>query len=227
MYAFITTKAVAIGLATTAILGGGIAAEASGTTAMMTGRSNAHVAVQSGQEKALDALASLRVDAHAAAGLDRARAAIGLDHPNKRPEATLNVSSHATAGGQGDVGNGASIGTQVNAEARGHTGSLKEFVLNLLGVETGHRSQTSVAASTGTDTAINAVTDAQTKANAEADSGLSIALNAVTSAGSEASEGASSEANLNAQTVLEGQGASASGSATGSTGLRIGLSRTR
>ncbi|RJQ08575.1 MAG: hypothetical protein C4558_07740 [Dehalococcoidia bacterium] len=243
MYAFITTKAVAVGLAATAILGGGVAAEASGTTAMFTGRTNAEVAAQSDRQHAIETLANIEADTHATAGLDRARAAVALDRPSGQADV--------------DASADASIGAQVSAEARSRVGAMKDFVLELLGVETGHGANASVSASTGAgvDTAINAVTDAKAKANAAADGGLSTALSvignsradgtttaeantnaeaglataleAMMSAGSEASEGTSSEANVNAQATLEGLGASAGGSAEGSAGLRLKLSRSR
>lgn len=246
MNAFIMTKkAVAIGLAATALVGGGIAAEASGTTTLVTGRGNAHVAVQSDHDRALEALATLEANAHADAGLDRARAAIAADRP--LVDVTADVSARADGG--------AGIGAQVSAEAQTRKGSMKDFVLGLLGIETGRDAHAKVAtnAHVGTDNAINAVTDAKANAaadagiatalnaighgqadvaansqvNANAGVGLSTALNAVTSVGAEASGGVSSNANANAQTVLEGLGATAGTSAEGSAGLRLGLVRAR
>ena len=239
MYTFatisMTKKAIAVGLAATAILGGGIAAEASGTTAAIMGRVDARVSAQDGRTKALETLANVDANTHATAGLDKARIAVSADRP--AVDATANVNARAS----GDAG----IGTAVSAEAQTRRGSMKEFILNLLGIETRDDAHASVSANAGTDTAINAVTDAkanaaaeggistalnaigsgQANASADADThaaaGLSTALDAVTSAGAEASGGVSSESNLTAESTLEGL--AANGAANGSANLRLGL----
>lgn len=233
----VTKKAVAATLAAATILGGGVAAEASGVTAALTGQSETHASV-TGKDKTLDVTASLDANEHASGRLDKA-------------QATINREGGESAG----------IGAQVSAEARTHRGSMKEFVHNLLGLRASTdahgsasvnddehanvnsddgaedaieavaeakaeaKAEANEAADDGPSTAIDAIGSGHVKvtheANVNAEAGLSKALNAVTSAGSEASGGASSDANANARTTLEGL--SASGSATTSTGLRLGL----
>lgn len=240
MYTFatigMTKKALAVGLAATAILSGGVAAEASGTTAAIMSRVEARVAAQDGRAKALETLAHIDANTHATAGLDKARVAVSADRP------AIDAAADVDARASGDAG----IGTAVSAEAQTRRGAMKEFVLNLLGIETRGDARASVSANAGTDTAINAVTNAKANTAAEggistalnaiggnheadtsadadthAAAGLSTALDAVTSAGAEASGGVSSESNLTAQSTLEGL--TANGAANGSSNLRLGL----
>lgn len=241
----VTKKAMAAGIATAAILGGGIAAEASGVTASLTGRTtaDAHVS-RSGTETALETLATVDARANAEGGLQTARDAIAAAQARK--DARIDTQARVNAGAEGQ--HDASVGAQVSVQAQSRLGAMKEFVLNLLGVQTGGNAHVSAsvggteaaldavtnagaapAAEFGISTAVNAIGGGQADlsgasgTNVHAAAGLSTALDAVTTQGAEASAGVSADSNLTAQTTLDGIGAGLSGSA----GLRLGMSRTR
>lgn len=143
----VTKQALAVAIAATAILGGGLVAEASQITAAGAGHAGIRVASQAGADTALDALATIRADVRAGGGLKSALGGITPHGAAAKTEARLD----ARTGDQRDP----SIGERVRVEAHSRIGSMQQFVLGLLGIQTGAGAQ--VAVGDGTETARAAV----------------------------------------------------------------------
>lgn len=200
----VTKQALAVAIAATAILGGGMVAEASQMTAAGTGHAGTHVASHAGADTALDAIASIRADIQVGSGLG---AALGAPHgAAAKTEARLD----ARTGDQRDP----SIGERVRVEAHSRIGSMQQFVLGLLGIQTGAGAQ--VAVGDGTETARAAVTAAN--ANPAAQAGIAAAAGAIGSDQSHAAltPHAATDATVGLSTALDG-----------SSGLRLGLAGTQ
>lgn len=233
----VTKKAFAVVIASTAILGGGMIAEASQMTAAGTGHASTRVASHAGADTALDAIASIRADIQAGSGLKTALGGITRHGAAGQTDVRVDLGAED----QHDV----SLGARLRAEAHNRIGSMKEFVLGLLGIQTGAQvvvgdgtetARTAVtttnanpASQSGIATAVGAIGSGQSHAalasHAETDAtvGLSTALDAITSATTEGSAGA----NLTALSTANGPDGGTGGSTSGSAGLRLGLSGTR
>lgn len=230
-------KTLAAGVAAGVILGGGVAAEASGVTSTVSGHftADSHVAANPRTDTAIETLAAINGNAHADVGLQTAMGAIADAHANAEADAQAHVAA--------DVDGSASIGEQVSAEARSRVGAMAEFVLDLLGINVDAHSDTTADATVaigadagakstpGLESATEAVVSADVSEQAEA--GISTALNAIGDAqtGVQAQiDGLSTVvvagANAGAGGELDASspsGVAAGGSARGSGKLGIGL----
>lgn len=231
----VAKKTLATGLAAGVMLGGAVAAEASGLTSALSGHltADSYVAADAQTDTAIETLAASNAHAQADTGLQTAVGAITNTHASMDTDAQ----AHVTA----DVDGSASIGKQVSAEARSRVSAMAEFVLDLLGINVDPRSDTTAGATVAIDADVKSTPGLETAIEAAVSAGvseqaetvISTALKAIGDAqtGMQAQIGGLSTAvaagaNVAADGELDASspsGVAAGGSAHGSGNLGIGL----